>query len=116
MSAPAPNVTSGGAAACAACATAAFFQVRVEWPGSPGREHTHRSANACAGHMVEVIELLRAWARDSQLAGGSITVLAIDPYALPRMADLGLPEPGFAFYTAPVGARRPARGEAGRGG
>ena len=29
-------------------------------------------------------------------------MLAIDPYALPRLAALGIPEPGFAFYTAPI--------------
>jgi hypothetical protein len=98
-----PNVTPGGAAACNACPRAAFFQVRVEWPPvQPG--HTHRRANACAGHLVEVIEQLRAWARDSHLTGGWLTVLAIDPYALPRLAALGIPEPGFVFYSAPVSA------------
>ena len=102
MPALVPNVTSGGAAACNACSRAGFFQVRVEWP--PGHEHTRRRANACASHLVEVIELLRAWARDSHLTGGWLTVLAIDPYALPRLAALGIPEPGFAFYSAPVTA------------
>jgi hypothetical protein len=101
--APVPNVTPGGAAACHACPRAAFFQVRVEWPpGQPG--HSHRRANACASHLVEVIEQLRAWARDSHLTGGWLTVLAIDPYALPRLAALGIPAPGFAFYSAPLSA------------
>ena len=111
MPALAPNVTPGGAAACNACPRAAFFQVRVEWP--PGHEHTRRRANACAGHLVEVIEMLRAWAWDSDLTGGCLTVLAIDPYALLRLAALGIPEPGFAFYSAPVSAAphgRPAAG------
>lgn len=98
MSAPAQDVTPWGAAACSACSRPAFFQARVESP--VGREHTLRHANACASHLVEVIELLRAWARGSQLAGGWLTVLAIDPYGLPRMTALGLPESGFAFYTA----------------
>jgi hypothetical protein len=106
MSAPAPvpvpDVTPGGAATCSSCTRAAFFQARVEWP--PGREHTRRRANACASHLVEVIQLLRTWARDSHLTGGWLTVLAIDPYALPRLAALGIPEPGFAFYTAPITA------------
>jgi len=102
MPAPVPNVTPGGAAACNVCPRAAFFQVRVEWPR--GHKHTRRRANACASHLVEVIELLRAWARDSHLTSGCLTVLAIDPYALPRLAALGIPEPGFAFYSAPITA------------
>jgi hypothetical protein len=94
----APNVTQGGAAACTACPRAAFFQVRVERPSG----HARRRANACATHLVEVIEQMRAWARDSHLTGGWLTVLAVDPYALPRLAALGIPEPGFAFYSAPI--------------
>jgi hypothetical protein len=100
MPALVPNVTPGGAAACNACPRAACFQVRVE--GSPG--HACRRENACASHLVDVIDLLRAWARDRRLAGGWLTVLAIDPYALPRLAALGIPEPGFAFYSAPITA------------
>jgi hypothetical protein len=100
MSAPVPNVTPSGAAACSACPRAAFFQARIEWP--PGAEHIRRRANACASHLVDVIETLRAWAQGSQLAGGWLTVLAIDPYALPRAAALGVAEPGFAFHSAPI--------------
>jgi hypothetical protein len=100
MPAPVANVTPSGAAACHACPRAAFFQVRVEGP--PG--HARRRANACATHLVEVIELLRAWARDSHFTGGRLIVLAIDPHALPRLAALGIPEPGFAFYSAPITA------------
>src|SRR5215469_8957145 len=98
--APVPNVTQDGAATCSECTRAASFQARVEWP--PDGEHTGRRANACAGHLVEVIQLLRTWARGSGRDGAWLTVLAIDPYALPRLAALGIPEPGFAFYTAPV--------------
>jgi hypothetical protein len=102
--APVPNVTPGGAARCSECTRAAFFQARVEWPPGRGhgREHSGRRANACASHLVDVIQLLRTWARGSHLTGGWLTVLAIDPYALPRLAALGIPEPGFAFYTAPI--------------
>jgi|SRR5215469_14032843 len=102
MSAPVPDATPWGATVCSTCSRAAFFQARIESPA--GREPARR-ANACASHLVEVIELLGAWARDSQLAGGMLTVLAIDPYALPRMNALGLPESGFAFYTTPVTGR-----------
>jgi hypothetical protein len=107
MPAPVPDPTPPwGATVCSTCSRAAFFQARIESPA--GREPARR-ANACASHLVEVIELLGSWARDSQLAGGSLTVLAIDPYALPRMTALGLPESGFAFYTTPVTGRVPAR-------
>jgi hypothetical protein len=86
------------AAACAACTRAAFFQARVEYPAGP--EFTRRRANACSAHLVDVIQVLRAWARGRQLiSGGWLTVLAIDPYALPR---LGVADPGFAFYSAPI--------------
>jgi len=98
--APVPDVTPGGAVTCSECTRAAFFQARVESPA--GCEHTRRRANACASHLVDVIQLLRTWARGSHLTGGWLTVLAIDPYALPRLAALGIPEPGFAFYSTPI--------------
>src|SRR5262245_5581509 len=109
MPATVTDATSSGAAACSTCTRAAFFQVRVESPA--GREYVGR-ANACASHLVEVIELLSAWARESKLAGGWLTVLAIDPYGLPRMNALGLPESGFAFYTAPITVRSAVRNSA----
>ena len=105
MPAAVPDATLSGAATCTTCTRVAFFQVRVESPD--GRELAGR-ANACASHLVEVIELLSAWARASEFAGGWLTVLAIDPYGLPRMTALGLPESGFAFYTAPITVRVPA--------
>jgi hypothetical protein len=40
-------------------------------------------------------------------------VTANDPYALPRVAALGIPEPGFAFYTAPV-TQAPVAGQLNR--
>jgi hypothetical protein len=100
MSALVAHVTPGGAIACSTCPRAACFQARIESPAGP--EHTRRHANACASHLVEVIQLLRAGARE--LTGGWLTVLAIDPYALPRLAALGVTDQGFAFYSAPVGA------------
>jgi hypothetical protein len=100
MSALVPHVTPKGATACSTCSRAACFQARIE--STAGSEQTRRHANACASHLVEVIQLLRAGARE--LTGGWLTVLAIDPYALPRLAALGVTDQGFAFYSAPVGA------------
>jgi hypothetical protein len=95
-----PGVAPRRAVACIACARAAFFQARVESPA--GREFILRRANACASHLVDVIQQLRTWACTHDVACGSLTVLAIDPYALPRLAALGIADPGFAFYSAPI--------------
>lgn len=102
MSASSPNLTTrpAEAAACSACAREACFQARVESPA--GQQHIRRRANACAGHLVEVIQMLRAWAGSRRLTGGWLTVLAIDPHALPRLAARGVTEHGFAFYSAPI--------------
>jgi hypothetical protein len=89
------------AAVCTECTRPAFFQVRIEYPAGP--EFIRRRANACSGHLTDIIELLRSWARARELASGAwLTVLAIDPYALPRLAALGIADPGFAFYSAPI--------------
>jgi hypothetical protein len=89
------------AAECTECTRPAFFQARLEYPA--GAEFIRRRANACSGHLTDIIELLRSWARDRELASGAwLTVLAIDPYALPRLAALGIADPGLAFYSAPV--------------
>jgi hypothetical protein len=96
-----PTVVPKRAVACAVCTHAAFFQARIEYP--PGPEFIRQRANACSGHLVDIIQLLQAWTRARQLTSGSwLTVLAIDPYALPRLAALGVSDPGFAFYSAPI--------------
>jgi hypothetical protein len=100
MPATAANLTPGGAAACSACTREAFFQARIESP--PGRRHTRRRVNACASHLIEVIQTLRAWAQASRLTAGCVTVLAIDPYSMPRLAALGITDLGFAFYSVPI--------------
>jgi hypothetical protein len=107
MTATLPGVTAGGAVACVLCAREAFFQARVEW--AAGRERIRRRANACASHVIEAIQLLRAWGHDSEYAGGWLTVLAIDPYALPRLAALGIADPGFIFYSARLTTHGAAR-------
>src|ERR1700677_3811558 len=94
-----PNLATREAAACGECGREACFQARVD--PAAGHEHAARHANACASHLVEVIQMLRAWASSSRLAGAWLTVLAIDPYAISRLAE-GVTDHGFAFYSAPV--------------
>jgi hypothetical protein len=87
--------------ACTQCGRTAFFQARVEYPAGP--EFIRRRASTCSSHLIDIIQMLRSWARDRQLAtGGWLTVLAIDPYALPRLAALGITDLGFVFYSAPI--------------
>jgi len=69
------------AAACDAdprCRHAACFQVQLE--ASQPRQ-ADRRALACAYHVADVIEALRCWAREHDLAGGQLTILAIEPAA-----------------------------------
>ncbi len=68
-------------AACGAdprCRHAACFQVQLE-ASQPRR--ADRRALACAYHVADVIEALRGWAREHDLAGGQLTILAIEPAA-----------------------------------
>jgi hypothetical protein len=88
------------AVACSVCPRAAFFQARLE--SAAGHERILRRVNACASHLVEVILQLRAWARRHHVTRGWLTTLAIDPYAMPRLAALGITDPGFTFYSAPL--------------
>jgi hypothetical protein len=94
-------------AACDAdprCRHGACFQVQLE--ASPP-EQAHRQALACAYHVADVIEALRVWAREHDLAGGQLTILAIEPAAGGRQAGgadgrntAALRE--FAFTTLPL--------------
>ena len=66
-------------AACDAdprCRRAACFQVQLQ--AAPPRE-ADRRALACANHVTDVIEALRGWVREHDLAGGQLTILAIEP-------------------------------------
>jgi len=89
------------------------FQVQLD--ASRPRQ-ARRQANACAYHVPDVIEALRAWAGDHDLADGLLTVLAIEPAAGGRVpgpsGQPGQPGPGaggqpelrgFAFSTIPLG-------------
>jgi hypothetical protein len=98
MPVPVADIPPGIATACVACSGAAFFQARAEWPR--GRTRVSRHASACAAHVVEAIQLLRAWGHECELADGWLTVLAIDPQALGFHGGSG--EPGLPFYSAPL--------------
>jgi hypothetical protein len=102
-----PPETYAPPAACEAdprCGHAACFQVQLE--ASPPQQ-AHRKALACAYHVADVIEALRAWAREHDLAGGQLTILAIEPAAGGHQAGgtsgtqtAALRE--FAFSTIPL--------------
>jgi len=99
------------------CAHAPCFQVRLE--ASRPRQ-AHRQSNACAYHVADVIQAQRAWAAQYGLAGGQLTILAIEPASggghpgehadpegtavrhHPDRPDLW----GFAFSTLPLSLAR----------
>jgi hypothetical protein len=91
----------------------ACFQVQLE---ASQPEQAHRQAFACAYHVADVIEALRRWAREQDLAGGQLTILAIEPD--PRAADgrqatgTGNPDAAalrqFAFTTLPLRTTPPS--------
>jgi hypothetical protein len=82
------------------CAEQAHFQVRLE--ALLGSRLVVHCDNACAEHIGELVQGLKAWSRDGGLADGTVTVLAIDPGAEFRRAGGDVPGPlwpGFAFST-----------------
>ncbi len=100
------RASTGGCDADTTCLHVPCFQVQLE-ASRPGQ--AHRQANACAYHVPDVIETLRAWAGKHDLADGQLTILAIEPAAGGRIPDRagqpGQPElRGFAFSTIPLGS------------
>lgn len=86
------------------CARAACFQVQLE---ASQPELAYRQALACAHHVAEVIEALHDWAHERGLAGGQLTILAIEPAAGgSRAGGAGGPKTAalreFAFTTIPL--------------
>jgi len=112
--------SAGRCDADAECLRVACFQVQLD---SSCPRHAHRRANACAYHVPDVIEALRAWAGEQGLADGQLTILAIEPIAggwLPGQAvqpgPPGQPElRGFAFSTIPLGPAKRREPEVGVG-
>jgi hypothetical protein len=112
MNPPDNRAWTGSCDADAACLHVPCFQVRLEASRPP---KARRRANACAYHVPDVIEALRIWAGEHDLADGQLTILAIEPAAggrLPGLPGPGQPgEPGghgqpelrgFAFSTIPL--------------
>jgi hypothetical protein len=80
------------------------FQVQLE---AARPRHSHRQANACAYHVADVVQSLRAWAGEHGLMGGQLTILAIEPAAGGRQpggsgASGGRELRGFPFSTIPL--------------
>ncbi len=100
---PDDRASTGGCDADATCLRGPCFQVQLE--ASRPRQ-AHRQAFACAYHVPDVIETLRAWAGEQDLADWQLTILAIELPAGGRIPDrAGLPElRGFAFSTIPLGS------------
>ncbi len=111
--APDDRTSTGSCDADTKCLHVPCFQVQLE---ASRPRLAHRQANACAYHVPEVIQALRAWAGEHDLADGQLNILAIEPAAGgrqpsqssgpgqprqssgPSQADLR----GFAFSTIPL--------------
>ena len=86
------------------CGHPACFQIQLE---ASQPQQAYRQALACAYHVADVVEALRGWAREHDLAGGQLTILAIEPAAGGRqpaetrgVKTAALRE--FAFSTIPL--------------
>jgi hypothetical protein len=86
------------------CGHPACFQIQLE---ASQPQQAYRQALACAYHVADVVEALRGWAREHDLTGGQLTILAIEPAAGGRQPvgtsgsrTAALRE--FAFSTIPL--------------
>ena len=89
---PGEGAPGGSCEADTECLHVPCFQVQLD-VARP--RQAHQQASACAYHVPEVIEALRAWAGDHGAADGQLTILAIEPSAGGR-------PPGFAFSRIPL--------------
>ena len=101
---PEAGPTSAACDADPRCRRAACFQIQLE---ASQPQQAYRQALACAYHVADVVEALRGWAREHDLAGGQLTILAIEPAAGGRqpaetsgVKTAALRE--FAFSTIPL--------------
>ena len=93
------------------CVHVPCFQVQLE---ASRPQRAHRQSNACAYHVAEIIQALRAWAGKRGLVDGQLTILAIGPATGGRQpggpAGPDIPDRpdrhGFAFSTIPLTAYR----------
>jgi hypothetical protein len=61
------------------CDRASHFQVLLDGSPAPQQAPVQRRTEACAGHLGNAVQALTAWARDHEVSGGYLTVLAIGP-------------------------------------
>jgi hypothetical protein len=112
MTPPDNRASPGACDADSECLHVPCFQVQLD---AFSRGQAHRQANACAYHVADVIQALRAWAAEHGVIDGALTVLAIEPAAGGRQpggsgeADQGSgpDDPdlhGFPFSRIPLGS------------
>jgi len=77
MTWPLPGMSPRVCQADGICERPPRFQARLE--AVNGTQPVRKDAEACAGHLTELVRVLTAWARDHDLTEGELTVLAIDP-------------------------------------
>ncbi len=86
------------------CEYPACFQARIE--ATADHRRIRRSAGACPHHLGYLVQALTAWARDSKLTDGELTVLAVDPATERRRYESGgateTAGPSFAFSTISI--------------
>ena len=87
-----PCVSSHSCQADSACERVPRFQIRLD----ARQPETHRSAEACASHLGDLVVALAAWAREQGLASADLTVLTIAPPAGDRQH---VPTNGLVFST-----------------
>jgi len=100
-----PGTRPRACQAASACERPPRFQARLEAAGEA--QPVRKNAEACAGHLTELVRVLTAWARDHDLTEGQLTVLAIDPPSSDSCRlgpdDLDPPQvQGFVFCTIPL--------------
>jgi hypothetical protein len=95
---PDDSAAAGRCDADPRCLHVPCFQVRLEASRPP---QAQQQSNACAYHVADVIQALRAWAGERALVDGQLTILAIEPAAGGRQSG-GHGGPGFPFTTIPL--------------
>jgi hypothetical protein len=77
MTFPLPRMEAHVCQADSACVRPPRFQARLE--AVNGTQPVRQNAEACAGHLTDMVQALTTWARGQHLTDGELTVLTIDP-------------------------------------
>ena len=101
MTPPDDRTSPGTCDADTNCLHVPCFQVQLD---VSSRRQAHRQASACAYHVADVIQALRAWAGEHGVIDGELTILAIEPAAGGRQPSGAghRDQRGFAFSTIPL--------------